>query len=275
MNWTLFLIIIIALILIFSIILYNGLRISLSSKKEKGIVKYEFKVTMLKIAIFKREDAKEIIDIIKSKGSDDDSEENEEESESKDENCEDDDDEKDNKSLKEKYKEIKPILNELKKSKEELKIFLKNILKAINTKRLEGNLILGLTDHATTIKIASWIWSIGAIVNNEKTTSLTVDPRFKENIIDFEGKIELKINLLLLLIYSSVLLSKKNIRNLIKELYRQKKARDKAEQNTEEKSEDKPNQKDKLTPKEEEIKQDNATPKSEDKIKQDNLTPTN
>lgn len=274
MNWTLFLIIIIALILIFSIILYNGLRISLSSKKEKGIVKYEFKVTMLKIAIFKREDAKEIIDIIKSKSSEDDSKESEEESESKDENCE-DDDEKDNKSLMEKYKEIKPILSELKKSKEELKIFLKNILKAINTKRLEGNLILGLTDHATTIKIASWIWSIGAIVNNEKTTSLTVDPRFKENIIDFEGKIELKINLLLLLIYSLVLLSKKNIRNLIKELYRQKKVKDKAEQNAEEKSEDKPKQKDNITPKEEEIKQDNPTSKSEDKIKQDNPTPTN
>ena len=47
-------------------------------------------------------------------------------------------------------------------------------------------------------------------------------------ITDFEGKIELKINILLLLIHSLTLLTKKNIRELIKELYRQKKSKDNA-----------------------------------------------
>ena len=117
-----------------------------------------------------------------------------------------------------------------------MKDFLKNILKAINIKRLEGNLILGLDDNSTTIKIASWIWSIGAIVNDEKTTSLTVDPRFKENLIDFEGKVELKLNLLILLIYTLILLSKKNIRELIKELYRQKKAKDESKNKSKDES---------------------------------------
>ena len=223
MNCNLFLIILIALIPIFLIILYNGIRLFLTVEKEKGIVKYEFKVTMLKIAIFTRKDTKEIIDSIMPK-KDEDSEENEAESESEEEA-----EEKDEKGLKEKYEEIKPILKELKKSKEELKSFLKDILKAIDLKKLEGNLIIGLSDHTTTVKIASWIWSIGAIVNSSKPTLLTVEPRFNEVITDFEGKIELKINILLLLIYSLVLLTKKNIRELIKELYRQKKSKDKKE----------------------------------------------
>ena len=222
MNFNLFLIILIALIIIFSIILYNGIRLLLTVEKEKGIVKYEFKVTILKIAIFTRKGTKEIIDSIMPK-KDEDSEENEEESESEEEKEE----EEEKKGLKEKYEEIKPILKELKKSKKELKSFLKDILKAIDLKKLEGNLIIGLSDHTTTVKIASWIWSIGAIVNSSKPTLLTVEPRFNEVITDFEVKIELKINILLLLIYSLVLLTKKNIRELIKELYRQKKSKDK------------------------------------------------
>ena len=242
MNLNLFLIILIALIIIFCIILYNGIRILLTVGKEKGIVKYEFKVTILKIPIFKRTESKGIIDSIKSKDKTEDLEEEEDEegiktpkskeekseeeiSDSQDEKSE--GEEEDKKSLREKYKEFKPILNELKKSKKELKGFLNNILKSINLKRLEGNLILGLSYHTTTIKIASWIWSIGAIVNSKKPTLLTVEPRFTEVIMDFEGKIELKINLLLLLIYSLLLLTKKNIRDLIKELYRQKKSQDK------------------------------------------------
>lgn len=229
MNFNLFLIILIALIIIFLIILYNGIRLLLTVAKEKGIVKYEFKVTILKIAIFTRKGTEEIIDSIRSK-KDEDSEEDDEESKSK-ENEEksesEGEEDEDKKGLKEKYEEIKPILKELKKSKEELKGFLKNILKAIDLKKLEGNLIIGLSDHTTTVKIASWIWSIGAIVNSSKPTQLSVDPRFNEVITDFEGKIELKINILLLLIYSLALLTKKNIRELIKELYRQKKSKDK------------------------------------------------
>ena len=228
MNFNLFLIILIALIIIFLIILYNGIRLLLTVEKEKGIVKYEFKVTILKIAIFTRKGTKEIIDSIRSK-KDEDSEENEEgskseENEEKSESEREEDEDK--KGLKEKYEEIKPILKELKKSKEELKGFLNNILKAIDLKKLEGNLIIGLSDHTTTVKIASWIWSIGAIVNSSKPTQLSVEPRFNEVITDFEGKIELKINILLLLIHSLTLLTKKNIRELIKELYRQKKSKD-------------------------------------------------
>lgn len=228
MNFNLFLIIIIALIIIL-IILYNGIRLFLTVEKEKGVVKYEFKITILKIAIFTRKGTKKIIDTL-SHNEDKDSEENEEnEEDEKESKGESESEEEEEKGLKEKYEEIKPILKELIKSKEELKNFLKNILKAINLKKLEGKLIIGLSDHTTTVKIASWIWSIGAIVNSSKPTQLSVEPRFNEVITDFEGKIELKINILLLLIYSLALLTKKKIRDLIKELYRQKKSKDKEE----------------------------------------------
>ena len=180
MNFNLFLIILIALIIIFLIILYNGIRLLLTVEKEKGIVKYEFKVTILKIAIFTRKGTKEIIDSIRSK-KDKDSEEEEEESKSE-ENEEksesEGEEDEDKKGLKEKYEEIKPILKD--------------------------------------------------IVNSSKPTQLSVEPRFNEVITDFEGKIELKINILLLLIHSLTLLTKKNIRELIKELYRQKKSKDNA-----------------------------------------------
>ena len=221
MNFNLFLIIIIALIIIL-IILYNGIRLFLTVEKEKGVVKYEFKITILKIAIFTRKGTEEIIDSIMP-NQDEDSEENEEYEEKSEEEEEEIEEEK---GLKERYEEIKPILKELMKSREELKNFLNNILKAINLKKLEGKLIIGLSDHTTTVKIASWIWSIGAIVNSYKPTQLSVEPRFNEVITDFEGKIELKINILLLLIYSLALLTEKNIRELIKELYRQKNSKE-------------------------------------------------
>ena len=242
MNFNLFLIILIALIIIFCIILYNGLRILLSVEKEKGMVKYEFKVTLLKIAIFTRKGAKEIIESIRPE-KDEDLEDEEKESKSKEEEGEEkekgdseekkseseEDPEEDKKGLKEKYEEIKPILKELIKSKGELLSFLNDILKAIKIKKLEVNLIIGLSDNTTTVKIASWIWSIGAIVNSSKPTLLTVEPRFNEVITDFEGKLELKINILILLIYSLVLLTKKNIRELIKEIYNQMKVKDNEE----------------------------------------------
>ena len=239
MNFNLFLIILIALIIIFCIILYNGLRILLSVEKEKGMVKYEFKVTLLKIAIFTRKGTKEIIESIRPEKDEDlkdgeseskSEEEEEEKGDSKEEKSESEEDpEEDKKGLKEKYEEIKPILKELIRSKGELLSFLNDILKAIKIKKLEGNLIIGLSDNTTTVKIASWIWSIGAIVNSSKPTLLTVEPRFNEVITDFEGKVELKINILILLIYSLVLLTKKNIRELIKEIYNQMKVKDNEE----------------------------------------------
>ena len=227
MNFNLILIILIALTLIFCIILYNGLKILLTVDKEKSIVNYELKVTILKIPIFTRngtkgtdensdtdENSAEREDSEDRAESEENSEENEENNKSE-ENSE-EEAEEDDKGLIEKYKEIKPILIELKNSREELKEFLGNALKTINLKKLEGNLVIGLSNHTTTVKIASLIWSIGAIVNSTKPTALTVEPKFTEEIIDFEGKMELKVNLLILIFYALILLSHRNIIDLIR-----------------------------------------------------------
>lgn len=222
MILNLILIILIALIIIFSIILYNGLRIILTVEKEKAEVRYKFKITLLKIPIFTKD------------SSEDKATESEEEYEEEDEYEE---ESKDKKGLMEKYNEIKPILKELIKSKKELKKYLKDLLKSIDIKKLEGHLIIGLSDSFTTVKIASWIWSIGTIVNSKKPVSLTVEPRFTEIITDFEGQLELKINLLKILFYSLILVSKKDIIELIKVVFAYKKARDKEKEekeNTEE-----------------------------------------
>lgn len=228
MNFNLILIILIALILIFCIILYNGLKVLLTVDKEKGIVNYELKATILKIPIFTRngtkgtdenndtdEDSAEMEkDSEDSAESKENSEENEENNKSKEKSEE--EAEEEDKGLIEKYKEIKPILVELKNSREELKEFLGNALKTINLKKLEGNLVIGLSNHTTTVKIASLIWSVGAIVNSTKPTALTVEPKFTEEIIDFEGKMELKVNLLILIFYALILLSHRNIIDLIR-----------------------------------------------------------
>lgn len=204
MNFNLFLIILIALIIILCIILYNGLRVLLIVEKEKSTFKYQLKVSILKIPIFKRESSE-------SKNGEEDQDEDDEEDE--------DLESEDEKGLREKYAEIKPIINKLISSKEELKDFLKHVLKSIDLKKLQGNLIIGLSDPTITLKIACWIWSIGALVNNADPTMLSVEPKFTKEITDFEGKIELKINLLLLLIYAFILLTKRNIIALIKEIY--------------------------------------------------------
>lgn len=235
MILNLILIILFALIIIFSIILYNGLRIILTVEKEKAEARYKLKITLLKIPIFTK----------------DSSEDKATESEEEDEEEEDEEESKDKKGLMEKYNEIKPILKELIKSKKELKKYLKDILKSIDIKKLEGHLILGLSDSFTTVKIASWIWSIGAIVNSKKPVSLTVEPRFTEIITDFEGQLELKINLLKIIFYSLILVSKKDIRELIKVVYAYKKARDKENEEREKDSEIKENYKEELYKKEE------------------------
>ena len=254
MNLNLFLIILIALIIIFCIILYNGLRVILAVEKEKSIARYEFKVTMLKIPIFKRAGAKgkdisedsasdKDLDSKKEKTDEKTKEKSEEETKSEEKESyketKTEEKESDKKGFKEKFNEIKPILKEVKNSKRELKKFLKDVLKSIDIKKLEGHLTIGLTDHTTTVKIASWIWSIGAIVNSNKSSSLTVDPKFTEQILDFEGNLELKINLLKLIIFSLILVTKKNIRELIKVVYKYKKDTDKKNETSEEEFESK------------------------------------
>jgi len=206
MNILLILGIIIALIIIIILlILYKGIKLSLLIQKKEAELNYNLIVSIFRIAVFKKSNKENTDEKNEEK-------DNEEEKEEKEENNDEED-----KGIKEKYEEIKPILNKLKECKPHLKPFIKHLLRSIDFKKVSGHLKIGLNDHTKTVKISSFIWSVGAIVNTvSKPTSLIVEPSFTEEVLDIDMELDLKINLLTILIQAIVLLTKKEIRELIK-----------------------------------------------------------
>ena len=110
------------IIILISIILYNGLKIELFSKKEKSNFEIEFKASILNIAIFKRQYPSEEAETLETK----------EENSANDDN-ESSENPQEDKKLREKFNEFKPLLKDLKNSKQELKEFLLSILKDIRS----------------------------------------------------------------------------------------------------------------------------------------------
>ena len=224
MNFALFLILLIALIIILiSIILYNGLKIELFSKKEKSNFEIEFKASILNIAIFKRqypshEDKALETEEGNSVKDEESLEANDEESlEVKDEESLEDSQE--DKSLREEFNEFKPLLNDLKNSKHEIKEFLMSVFKDTDFKELDGYLKLGLGDYAKTARIMGWIWSFNAIANTfGEPLHLKGEATFTEEVIDFDIHAIIKLNLLLLIFHALKLVSHKNVRTLIRNI---------------------------------------------------------
>ena len=209
MNFALFLILLIALIIILiSIILYNGLKIELFSKKEKSNFEIEFKASILNIAIFKKQYPSEEAETLETK----------EENSANDDN-ESSENPQEDKKLKEKFNEFKPLLKDLKNSKQELKEFLLSILKDIDFKELDGYLKLGLGDYAKTARIIGWVWSFNAIANTlGEPLHLKGDATFTEEVIDFDIHAVIKLNLLFLIFHALKLVSHKNVRTLIRNI---------------------------------------------------------
>ena len=209
MNFVLFLIILIALIIILiSIILYNGLKIELFSKKEKSNFEIKFKASILNIAIFKKQYLSEEAETLETK----------EENSANDDN-ESSENPQEDKKLREKFNEFKPLLKDLKNSKQELKEFLLSILKDIDFKELDGYLKLGLGDYAKTARIIGWVWSFNAIANTlGEPLHLKGDATFTEEVIDFDIHAVIKLNLLFLIFHALKLVSHKNVRTLIRNI---------------------------------------------------------
>lgn len=222
MNFALFLILLIALIIILiSIILYNGLKIELFSKKEKSNFEIEFKASILNIAIFKRQYPSHEDKALETE--EENSVNDEESLEAKDEESlevkdeESLEDSQEDKSLREKFNEFKPLLNDLKNSKHEIKEFLMSVFKDTDFKELDGYLKLGLGDYAKTARIMGWIWSFNAIANTfGEPLHLKGEATFTEEVIDFDIHAIIKLNLLLLIFHALKLVSHKNVRTLIR-----------------------------------------------------------
>ena len=216
MNFALFLILLIALIIILiSIILYNGLKIELFSKKEKSNFEIEFKASILNITIFKRQYPSHEDKALETE--EENSVKDEESLEANDEESLEDSQE--DKSLREKFNEFKPLLNDLKNSKHEIKEFLMSVFKDTDFKELDGYLKLGLGDYAKTARIMGWIWSFNAIANTfGEPLHLKGEATFTEEVIDFDIHAIIKLNLLLLIFHALKLVSHKNVRTLIRNI---------------------------------------------------------
>ena len=182
------LMIILIIILFIIILLYLGIRISLAYEKIGSDIK-----GCLKILIFKK------IKIYSSEFPKKDEEEEEDE-ETEDEGLD----------LKKLYELAKPCF-------EDLKIFIKAFLKSINISKLENHLLFGLDSYASTAKYIGIIWAFQAVVNNmHKNANITAEPSFTSSVLDMKGDNELEIKPLKLVIPTIKLISKKDVRTLIR-----------------------------------------------------------
>ncbi|WP_299525439.1 DUF2953 domain-containing protein [uncultured Methanobrevibacter sp.] len=161
-----------------------GLRISLSFEKTGSNIS-----TIIKIKIFKK------ITIYIS---------------SKEKESEEEDDKKDQKNY---GNLIKPLKNAL----PHIWIFLKKSTKSIKVNKLESHLKFGLASYADTAQYIGYIWTIiGFIKTLYPISKLSAEPIFGDPIIDFKGSGDIDINLLKLIFPVISLISKKEIRTLIK-----------------------------------------------------------
>lgn len=185
------LLMIILIIIIFIIILlYIGVRIAFIYDKKGSELKGCLKILILKkIKVYSLEFPSE-----------DDREDEDDES----------DDEDENRNVKKIFELAKPCFKDLKK-------FMKSFVKCIHISRLENHLIFGLDSYTDTAKYIGYIWSLLLIVNSaHKNARLSAEPSFNGSVLDGEGVNELDINILMMIPPAIRLISKKEIRNLIR-----------------------------------------------------------
>ena len=174
--------ILLLIILIIIIFLYMGLRISLSFEKTGSKLS-----AIVKINIFKK------ITVYNS---------------SKEKESEEEADEK---------KGSKNLMNPLKNALPYITDFLKKTAKSIKVTKLENHLKFGLASYADTAQYIGYIWAINGFIKTLYPVSkVSAEPVFGDSVIDFKGCLDVDINLLKLFLPTIRLISKKEIRILIK-----------------------------------------------------------
>ena len=123
---------------------------------------------------------------------------------------EDDDDDENETDIRQILELAKPCLGHFKQ-------FAKSFAKCIRITKLKNHLIFGLDSYADTAKYIGYIWSILIILNGaHENARLSAEPSFNGSILDAKGENELDINLLKLIGPAIRLISKKEVRQLIK-----------------------------------------------------------
>ena len=103
----------------------------------------------------------------------------------------------------------KNLMNPLKNALPYITDFLKKTAKSIKVTKLENHLKFGLASYADTAQYTGYIWAINGFIK-------TLYPVFGDPVIDFKGCLDVDINLLKLILPVVSLISKKEIRILIK-----------------------------------------------------------
>ena len=128
-----------------------------------------------------------------------------------------DDDEDDESDDEKKERDIKKIFNLAKPCLKDLLDYLKTALGSIKIKIAENHLVFGLDSYADTGKYIGIIWGIFSIVNSmHEKLKMSAEPSFSGSVLDANGNNELEIYPLKLLIPTIKLVSKKEIRTLIR-----------------------------------------------------------
>ena len=129
----------------------------------------------------------------------------------------DDKEETDETEKESKQRDIKKLLKLAKPCLNDLKIFLKSALSIIKVKKIENHLIFGLDSFADTGKYIGIIWSVLAVVNTmHEKLRISAEPSFNGSQLDACGVNEVEIYPLKLIIPTVKLISKKDVRKLIR-----------------------------------------------------------
>ena len=124
-----------------------------------------------------------------------------------DDDVEEEDEERDPKKL---FELAKPCFKDLKK-------FFHEFLDAVNINRLENNLIIGFSSFAKTGEYIGYIWAIFSVLMGMIPNSrLHAEPSFAGQTLNMKGYVNIDISILKLIIPVLKLISKKEIRTLIR-----------------------------------------------------------
>lgn len=188
LNILLMIILIIILIIIF--LLYIGVKIAFIYDKKGPELKGCLKILILKkIKVYSKE--------FPSQDSKDNKDENDEEEGEK--------------------RDIKKLLDLAKPCFEYIKDFIKSTVQCIKIKKLQNHFIFGLDSYSDTGQYIGYIWAVLSVVNNvHENARLTGEPSFNGSVFDGYGHNEVDINILKLIPPAIRLISKKEVRNLIK-----------------------------------------------------------
>lgn len=128
-----------------------------------------------------------------------------------------DEDEKEEEENDESDRDMKKILELAKPCFKYIKEFVKSFMNCIKITRLENHLVFGLDSYADTAQYIGYIWSILIVINNShKKARFTAEPSFRGSVMDGHGRNELDINILKLIPPAIKLISKHEVRQLIR-----------------------------------------------------------